>query len=609
MSLLVLGVCVTACSSDDSGDPGPVMPELSIQGDRLVTFEEEGGQAEVTVVCNMEWTAIMDLDWLSMHYDADKIYFDVPVNYETQLRKAKIAVTAGSGVNTSIVVVTVVQSGAGEAWVEFSPADNVIFEAEGGTNKVDILTNQSVWVVTKDDPDNSGWFSIVRDEESDAVTIVAEENTVTEERSATITITAGVRTNTATASLTIVQQAAELPPIEYADLSEAGTSNCYLVTGAGRYMFAAGVTGNGTQGVVSDMFHTKDAVIDPVSAVLIWQDSVGLIEEVGLSEEGDMVLFAVAEPFAGGNALIAVLDSDGAILWSWHIWMPKDNVAELKTSAGYTIMSMNLGAVTAQRGSQGTFGTLYQWGRKDPLPGSPVLTGNTNTMPVTVYDMDGKEVTINHTDWGSTADNTLTFAIQNPTVCISNYAQYNASKDWLADGTGIDALWGNPDGNVKENNDYINKGVKSIYDPCPVGWRVPPADVFRSFTDSGGYAWDLSSFDAVDVDGDGELTISDYDYGWEMWLDRDNEVSSYFPAAARYDGSYAMLMGSVSGQWGSYWGNTTYDSEYMKGYGFSVLSFQVVPAKEDTFTTTMSPNGGGGRADAYSVRCMKDDAI
>ena len=65
------------------------------------------------------------------------------------------------------------------------------------------------------------------------------------------------------------------------------------------------------------------------------------------------------------------------------------------------------------------------------------------------------------------------------------------------------------------------------------------------------------------------------------------------PAAARYDGSYGMLYGSVSGMWGTFWSNSAGSA----GFGVSPLAFQ---------KTTMSPNASGSRADAYSVRCIRD---
>lgn len=45
------------------------------------------------------------------------------------------------------------------------------------------------------------------------------------------------------------------------------------------------------------------------------------------------------------------------------------------------------------------------------------------------------------------------------------------------DGAGF---WGNP-----ESKEEIGSGVKTIYDPCPAGWRVPDPEAFRFITSDG----------------------------------------------------------------------------------------------------------------------------
>ena len=303
-----------------------------------------------------------------------------------------------------------------------------------------------------------------------------------------------------------------------------------------------------------------------------------------------------------GNAVIAAID--GAIQWSWHIWYPEAEVTALHAKSGYEVMNMNLGAMTDKIGDAKSYGMLYQWGRKDPFPAAATETGTTTTVGATIYDGNNREVTIRNSSWTSSTDNTLEYAIANPTICISNMSQFSTSRDWLQADRSNEALWGNPKGNEEDDsNNLINKGSKSFYDPCPVGWRVPPADVFQHFTASGGYAWVISDFNIYDLSGDGALSLDDYNYGWVFNVD--DNATSYFPAAARFDGSYAMLMGSVSGLWGSYWSNAPYPGTMFKGGAYSVLSFQVKDQNGNEMITT-SPIGGGARADAYSVRCIRE---
>ncbi|MDR1984531.1 MAG: hypothetical protein LBQ28_06890 [Prevotellaceae bacterium] len=393
------------------------------------------------------------------------------------------------------------------------------------------------------------------------------------------------------------------------NLAENGTANCYVVTKSGTYSFSANVIGNGNAGITDDAaFHTNESQISPVSAKLLWQDyynnGAGLISSVTLDETKTRVVFTTSQTFIHGNALIAVCDANENILWSWHIWMPAVEINSISSATGYDIMNMNLGALTNEPANPKSYGMLYQWGRKDPFPASATLAGDLNTVSAPLYDMHGNSVTIQNSSWNDLTNNNLVYAIQNPTICLSNNKQYSTSRDWLEASKSVDALWGNPNGNEKDSdNNYINKGSKSCYDPCPAGWRIPPADVFKNFITPNPYnmAWDISDFNIVDVDNNGVLNINDYNYGWAFKLDENS--SSYFPAAARFDGQYAMLMGSVSGVWGSYWSNAPYNLS--NGTSLTPLSFQVKNYNGTDGIATMILFGAS-RADAYSVRCIKE---
>lgn len=66
-----------------------------------------------------------------------------------------------------------------------------------------------------------------------------------------------------------------------------------------------------------------------------------------------------------------------------------------------------------------------------------------------------------------------------------------------------------------------------------------------------------------------------------------------------------MAMSGMSGLWGSYWGNAPYPGDMFQGGAYSVLSFQIADMNGQEMITT-SPLGGGARADAYSVRCIRE---
>lgn len=388
------------------------------------------------------------------------------------------------------------------------------------------------------------------------------------------------------------------PTVTVVDLSKDEMANCYIVQEPGLYKFAADNRFNLGEGLpVPPQIH-------PADAVLVWQSEKGSVSDIKLeTEDGHpYVTFEVNE--AKGNALIAVVDENGAIEWSWHIWMPVVEISSVESGSGYQVMNLNLGALNNETGDLNSYGLLYQWGRKDPFPSSPTLTGTTSTLPSPVYNAGNQEVEISNSSWFDTEANSIEYAISHPTVVISNYAQYATSRDWLLASDSNDALWGNPEGDKRgEGADYLpNKGQKTCYDPSPAGWRVPPADVFNDFTTSGGYAWDFMDFNVADINSDGIISLDDYKYGWTFMMNGGNTL--YFPAAARYDGSYAMLMGSVSGIWGNYWSNSPYSD--MAGGAFCALAFQVQD-QTGTEMVTISASAAASRADAFSIRCIRDN--
>lgn len=427
------------------------------------------------------------------------------------------------------------------------------------------------------------------------------------------------------------------------NLSASGTANCYVIGRGGCYSFDAKVRGNGVavEGVVTAFGGDAGGngrlakAIAAHGARLIWQ-SCSMVSDVALVE--GVVQFQITDG-AYGNALIGVEDENGTILWSWHIWYPEQTPVAIGKQG---FMNLNLGAIRADAGVTGgeggegragviggvgragvsggsrvasredlplTYGMMYQWGRKDPLPGSPVVTGDTSTQPCEVYGPDGGVVKIGYV-YTSDAQS-IEYSIAHPFTCISHMGNAGKSQDWLAPDQANDGLWG--EGNVK-----------TCFDPCPAGWMVPGPEVFKDFSTSGtNYTTDMSHFNVADLDGDGEITAADYAGGWYFIVDdlaqcsdgslnsgtsrnlgsltgADGPRASFFPAAARYDAQYAMLMGSMTGYWGNYWTAGADKSGTAIALGFSSKNM----ALRDDWSVT--PQSSGSRAYAFSVRCVAE---
>ena len=231
------------------------------------------------------------------------------------------------------------------------------------------------------------------------------------------------------------------------DLSKDGTANSYIVAKAGDYKFKA-VKGNGTDAVAA----AKAAVIWETENTATAPEVNAIIAKVGV--DGEYITFSTPETLKPGNALIAAKDANDVILWSWHIWIPATEIVIQDGTAlcGANIMDRNLGALTATSMNGDTdplsIGLNYQWGRKDPFPGIVSFSSNTGAAVAgEAWSAHGELIT---TD----------YSVAHPT-------EYAHIKD-------VDeGVW-----NVDDPKDLWNtsENKKTIYDPCPVGYRVPLYD-------------------------------------------------------------------------------------------------------------------------------------
>lgn len=302
-----------------------------------------------------------------------------------------------------------------------------------------------------------------------------------------------------------------IPHSEAIAVDEDGPANCFITPVTyGLYSFDATVMGNGADGIVAetieydegndmvedhfkdalgnDISRSKNAIIVPRSAKLIWQDKQNLISQVAFNTVTKRVELMSN---GTGNGIIAVYDksdpndTDANLLWSWHIWcteVPK--VIELglptngETYSGrcYKILDRDLGATTVIPDELTTRGLGYQWGRKDPFINS-VSFENEDNAPI--YNIRGSELEFKKEK--RTEAMTLEYMIQHPDVFVTGQAGHSF-MDWLynkpVNSWGNQYLWGNPYSGATITN---IETLKTIYDPCPAGYKVIPQDVYAVF--------------------------------------------------------------------------------------------------------------------------------
>ncbi len=335
------------------------------------------------------------------------------------------------------------------------------------------------------------------------------------------------------------------------DLSSSASANCYIVSNAGLYKFKT-VKGN-----------SSESVGNVASASILWEtfgtfetpECLDLIKAVDY--ENGYLAFQTAGTFKEGNAVIAAKDASGKILWSWHIWLTDQPEGQVYYNNAGTMMDRNLGATSATPGDVGALGLLYQWGRKDPfLSGHSISSGTTQAESTIAWP---SAVSSN------SSNGTIAYATANPTTFITN----NSSNiDWYYTGS---SSTDNTRWTTSESN-------KSIYDPCPAGWRIPDGG-------SNG-VWSKAKGSPSHFNHGYNSSNEGMDFSRKFGADQ----IIWYPASgyrANYDGSLYGV-----GYRGIYWSASPDDSG---AYGLSFSSEVIV-----YLLNWLS------RADGQSVRCLQE---
>ena len=386
----------------------------------------------------------------------------------------------------------------------------------------------------------------------------------------------------------------------FTPLDTEGTANSYIADrGAGSYSFTATIMGNGVDGIIDEgkfedasgniLTKAGGANIHPLSAKLLWQDTDELVEQVALVNGRVQVKMGRSR----GNAVIAVYDKtnpnaeDAKVLWSWHLWCtatPKilEFVTSIYTGNNYKVMDRNLGA-TATKAYLGTVqGLHYQWGRKDPFSGSLTYDG----IRTILYDVRSGQGVYKYSDERVTAGQ----AISTPSSLYSPRRGLGG-ESWCTKTTELKYLWGNPDG---EQDAFPKETLKSLYDPCPYGYKVAPHDVFKILSKG-----EIAIFPPAGASlGDMYFIKSYFANGSTFYYDNagiDETKLIYLPETYRPNGDGIKL-----GKWGVYWCSSPHpaDKEH-SGLMFNFHPYTAMDFEYNIYNPVVT-------SVPASIRCVKE---
>ena len=269
-----------------------------------------------------------------------------------------------------------------------------------------------------------------------------------------------------------------------------------------------------------------------------WVDeSPVYLSSVSLDSDG-YIRFYTPDVFVPGNVVIAAFAEEGVtyesitvdenkcinnatLLWSWNIWAAEgyDPEATAVNADGNVFMDRNLGAVISGLGATGSYepagavGNYYQWGRKDPFPAisdyghfwpcqySNTLFGTPTYTPVKAQQINGQSSKMNLNGqmfgyrtnsgggfdidkaWNLIARNDISsdkttkngvyvsYAVGHPYKYIINKSDsFGGWRTWInGDDASYKSFWGDAD------------HQKTLFDPCPAGWRVSSKDEAEKF--------------------------------------------------------------------------------------------------------------------------------
>ena len=364
----------------------------------------------------------------------------------------------------------------------------------------------------------------------------------------------------------------------YGNPINRSTANCYVIREAGQYKLPL-VFGNAIKnGQVNAASYTKNGgayshnfvdgegfvltspyieVVNPhgIQRLTTNSDAENCMSDLNIID-GDIcryIEFTInSVPTEGANIVISA-ECTFKSVWNWHIWLwPHDlTPVEITNATGvkYNIMPVNL---ASKYDSDGVHlkNWFYQWGRAVPLLCPSAWNSTTDHTPGSITK--------------SSRASDISFGIYNPTTF---YYNSRSPYNWFGDKSYYN-LW---DAACTGTGASDNDTVKTVYDPCPVGWKIPNGNVFTGFSTSN--------------------VVGSFDGGWKFKRYSGDTVGVFFPASGWRSNSdgFRYNVGSYGYAWLS--------SARSQGFAYC-MNFD---------SSNVVPQGNHRRACGLSVRPVQDD--
>ena len=342
-------------------------------------------------------------------------------------------------------------------------------------------------------------------------------------------------------------------------------------------------------------------------AEVVWADAANLVHSPSIAHDGGNAFldFEVkAGDIQSGNAVIAVTKGS-VVVWSWQLWFAPQNALSTiavtnhqgkiynftKETLGWkptqwsgatyeqprtvkvkveqtvanngtkkeTVINITQKPGSVKKGAA----TLYQFGRKDAFPG-----------------VEASELAANsHFTENNAGDNmSIMNGIQNPS---SFYTWGGSWYNTPPAGYSYNNLW-SADNTVTGYND--NSVVKTVYDPSPVGFKMPASNAFTGFTANG------QNGGTKNVDGTSNGQTFQNNFGHNFWTSSSKTATINFPASGYRYYSGASLY-DVGGN-GYFWSAVPLSANYGCGLYF--------------YSGFVYPVGNEYRASGFAVRPVSE---